>query len=161
MYRLGKKLPLNLLFTIALTPTLSLANDATTMNNKISQPMVAEQIFDKVHNNNNWKSAFATGKQAQVVFMSVSPATNPNNEIGMETHKFDQIIFVVEGDGKAELNGKVTPIKSGDMIFIPLGTAHNIINQNKEKELKILSVYSGNDIPAGSVYKKNTDEPKS
>lgn len=158
MHRL--KIRLNTLFVMALASTLPFASEATPMNNKISPPMVAEQIFEKVRANNNWKSAFATGEQGQVVFMSVSPATNPNNEIGMETHAFDQIIFVIEGEGKSELNGKVTPIKSGDMIFIPLGTAHNIINQNKDKELKILSVYSGTDIPAGSVYKKNTDEPK-
>lgn len=125
----------------------------------ISQPMVAEKIFEKVNNNSNWKSAFATGEQAQVVFMSVSPATNPNNEIPMETHKFDQIIIVVDGNGTSELNSKISAIKSGDMIFIPLGTAHRIVNSNKDKELKILSVYSGNDIPAGAIYKKSTDEP--
>jgi mannose-6-phosphate isomerase-like protein (cupin superfamily) len=150
---------LNIFFLMAIMPALSHATGATNMNN-ITQPMVAEQIYDKVRSNNNWKSAFATGAQAQVVFMSVSPATNPNNEIGMETHKFDQIIFVVEGNGNAVLNGKTSAIKEGDMIFIPLGTAHNIVNLNKDKELKILSVYSGNDIAADAMYKKNTDEPK-
>jgi quercetin dioxygenase-like cupin family protein len=145
-------------FLIAALPLLSQANENTNM--KITSPMVAKQIFDEVRNNHNWKSAFATGEQAQVVFMDVSPVTSPNNEIGMETHKFDQIIFVVEGDGNAILNGQTMPIKAGDMIFIPLGTAHNVINLNKSKSLKILSVYSGNDIAAGAVYKKNSDEPK-
>lgn len=160
MHRLTRKIRLNILFIIAFIPTLSFANVGTNLNNKISQPMVAEQIFDKARSNINWKSAFATGEQAQVVFMNVSPITNSNNEIGMETHKFDQIIFVVEGNGNAILNGKTTLIKTGDMIFIPLGTSHNIINLNKDKELKILSVYSGTDIPADAMYKKNSDEPK-
>lgn len=118
---------------------------------------VSSQIFDKVKQNDNWKLAFLTAKDAQVVFMSISPSTNPNNEIGMETHKFDQIIFVVEGNGKAILDGKTTMVKSGDMIFIPQGVEHNVKNSNAKQALKILSVYTSTDIPANSVFKKKSD----
>ncbi len=128
------------------------------MNNKITPPNTMAQIFEKAKENNNWKVAFATGKDAQVVFMSVSPSTNPKNEIGMETHNFDQIIFIVEGHGKAVLDGKTSTANTGDMVFIPQGTAHNIINLNPDKALKLVSVYSSMDIPANAVYKKNTDE---
>lgn len=122
--------------------------------------VVTNQIFDKVKENKNWKLAFLTAKEAQVVFMSITPNTNPNNEIGMETHKFDQIIFIVEGNGKAILNGKTTMVKSGDMIFIPQSVMHNVINLNDNKPLKILSIYSATDIPANSIYPKKTNEPK-
>lgn len=124
----------------------------------VSAPMVSKDIFDKVEANGNWKTAFATGEQAQIVFMNVSPATNPANEIGIETHKFDQVIFVVEGHGNAILNGVSTPIKEDDMIFIPKGTAHNVVNLEKNKPLKILSIYSKMDIPAGSTFKTKADE---
>lgn len=121
---------------------------------------VSSQIFDKVKQNNNWKLAFLTAKDAQIVFMNISPSTNPNNEIGMETHKFDQIIFVVEGNGKAILDGKTTMIKSGDMIFIPQGVEHNVTNSNAKNPLKILSVYTSTDIPANSAFKKKSDVPQ-
>ncbi|MHB1947813.1 MAG: cupin domain-containing protein [Gammaproteobacteria bacterium] len=121
---------------------------------------VSSQIFDKVKQNDNWKLAFLTAKHAQIVFMNISPSTNPNNEIGMEIHKFDQIIFVVEGNGKAILDGKTTMVKSGDMIFIPQGVAHNVTNSNAKKPLKILSVYSSTDIPANSAFKKKSDVPQ-
>lgn len=123
----------------------------------LSHAQVSSQIFDKVKQNDNWKLAFLTAKDAQIVFMNISPATNPNNEIGMETHKFDQIIFVAEGNGKAILDGKVTMVKSGDMIFIPQGVEHNVVNLNGKKPLKILSVYSSTDIPANAAYKKKSD----
>lgn len=132
---------------------------ATEMN-KIDDPTTIAQIFAQVKKNNDWKLAFLTGKNAQIVFMSVSPGTNPKNEIGMETHNFDQIIFVVEGNAKAVLNGKESSIKSGDLIFIPQGVEHNVINLDPNKPLKILSVYSENDIAAKSTYKTKSDEPQ-
>lgn len=155
MSRISKNMTLLLSSILAVVPGLSVADNA-----KITQAMVSENISDQADKNDNWKFAWATGQQAQVVFMNVSPATNPSNEIGMETHKFDQVIFVTEGHGNAVLNGKTTAIKKGDMIFIPLGTAHNVINLNKDKPLKIISVYSNTDIPANSVFPKKSDEPQ-
>lgn len=140
--------------------SFSLALNASAANNKTTEPMVAPQLFDKANANDHWKSAFATGKHAQIVFMSITPSTNPKNEIGVETHPFDQVIFVTEGNGKAVLNGKTVDVKAGDMIFIPLGTKHNVINSNSEKPLKIVSVYSDTDIPFNANYDKKENEPK-
>lgn len=137
-----------------------LANISLSDNLNQNKAVVTNQIFEKVKQNKNWKLAFLTAKDAQVVFMTISPDTNSNNEIGMETHKFDQIIFVVEGDGKAVLNGKSIMVKPGDMILIPQGVEHNVINLNAKNPLKILSVYSATDIPANTAYKKKSDVPK-
>lgn len=126
-------------------------------NGSIYAPMVTSQILKKAEENNNWKTAFATGKHAQVVFMNVSPETNPKNEIGLETHPFDQVIIVVAGKGKAVINDKEFPVSKGDMIFIPEGTPHNVINLEKEKSFKIISFYSSTDIPANSSFKNMSD----
>lgn len=124
------------------------------------QPMVVQNFFEEAKKNSNWKTAFATGKNEQIVFMNVSPFTNPNNEIGTEIHPFDQVILIVEGKGKATLNGKTSIVKDGDMIFIPQGTSHNVINLDRKKELKLISFYSEMDIPKGAVYKKKADQPE-
>lgn len=124
------------------------------------QPMVVPQFIEEARKNSNWKTAFATGKDEQIVFMNVSPFTNPNNEIGLEVHSFDQVILIVEGKGKAILNGKTSPIKDGDMIFIPQRTAHNIINLDTKKAMKLISFYSATDIPKGAVYKTKADQPE-
>lgn len=140
------------LFSLLTMTGVSFANDAVQ-----PKAVVATQVFNEVKKNDNWKLAFLTARHAQVVFMNITPTTNPKNEIGMEIHQFDQIIFVVEGKGKAILNGKTTMVKPGDMIFIPQGIQHNVINMNVNKPLKILSVYSATDIPANSAYPKNSD----
>jgi quercetin dioxygenase-like cupin family protein len=121
-------------------------------------PMVAPRLFEQALLNENWKLAFATGKYAQVVFMNVSPNTNPKNEIGMEIHPFDQVIIIVKGNAKVVLNEEETMAKEGDMIFIPQGTSHNVINVSQEEALKIVSFYSNTDIPANSTYKRKEDE---
>lgn len=156
-----KLIPLTNLLILGTIPTLSFAvNDKDVLNNTIIQPTITHQLFEKANKNTNWKSAFVTGKHNQVVFMNISPNTNPRNEIGMETHPFDQIILIVEGQGKADLGGEKSSVKSGDMLFIPQGTPHNLINSNDKNDLKIVSIYSDTDIPANSTYKKKEDEAK-
>lgn len=143
-----------LLFTIS-----SDAAEKEVVKDEI-QPIVATQFLEKAKKNTNWKTAFATGKHEQIVFMNISPQTNPYNEIGMEVHPFDQVIIIVEGKAKAVLGEQSSMVKEGDMIFIPQGTPHNVINLDKAKGLKLISFYSENDIPAGAVYGKKADAPK-
>lgn len=122
------------------------------------EPIVISQVNDVTKKNTNWKKALVTGKSEQVVLMNISPVTNPNNEIGVEVHSFDQVILIVEGKGKAVLEKKETLVKEGDMIFIPEGTQHNVINLNKSQPLKLMSFYSATDIPSGAVYPKRSDQ---
>lgn len=124
------------------------------------EPMVVQKFFEEAKKNKNWKTAFATGKDEQIVLMNISPLTNPSNEIGDEVHPFDQVIIIVEGSAKALLNGKTSLVNEGGMIFIPKGTSHNVVNLDREKALKLVSFYSKTDIPQGAVYQKKSDQPK-
>lgn len=147
------------LVTVAIIPTLSFAaEEKNASEEKVSPATVVQQLFKKAQSNENWKLAFLTGKYAQVVFMSISPNTAPKNEIGEEKYPFDQIIFIVKGSGKAVLNKQSSAVKEDDMIFIPQGTSHNVINTNEKEELKLVSIYSDMDIPADATYKKKEDE---
>lgn len=78
----------------------------------------------------------------------------------MEAHQFDQVIFVVKGEAKAVLNGKELMVTADDVIFIPQGTPHNVINLNRNKAFKIISVYSANDIIENAAYKKKSNSLK-
>jgi mannose-6-phosphate isomerase-like protein (cupin superfamily) len=121
------------------------------------EPMVVRHVFEKTNFNENWKVPLATGEETQVVIMSVSPKTNPQNEVGTETHAFDQVIFIISGQAKVILDKKEHLVKKGDMIFVPLGTPHQIINLNQDKPLKLMSVYSQKDMP-DVIFKKQADE---
>lgn len=132
---------------------------AQNTENENVQGVVVQNLFEKARKNDNWKTAYITGEQEQIVFMNISSRTNPNNEIGSETHTFDQAILIVEGTGQSILNGKTSRVKSGDLIFIPNGMMHNVVNQEKNKSLKIISFYSATDIPEGTTYKTKADQP--
>ena len=154
-----KRTLISTILVSALITSSSFASpQANTDENKISA-LITPQIFDMAKKNEYWKFAFVTGKAAQVVFMNITPTTNPNNEIGMETHPFDQVIFVVEGQAKSVLNDKNSTVTVGDMIFIPQGIPHNFINLNAKKPFKIISIYSATDIPENAIYKKKSDTP--
>lgn len=160
---IGKKaILLAAIVSVAMTASAaSVASSPNTVKSATTPPMVIEKINEKTVNNDNWKTALATGKQGQIVLMSVSPQTNPTNEVGMETHRFDQIIYITSGNAKVILNGQPHMANTGDLIFIPEGTAHNIINLNKDKPLKLISVYTLMDIPPNSTYHTKADQSKS
>ena len=149
----------SILFSTALLATASLAAADQDAAGSSIQPVVIEKVVKEAQKNSNWKTAAVTGKSEQIVYMNVSPASNPNNEIGVEVPSFDQVILIVQGKGKAVLNGKETQVKEGDLIFIPEGTNHNVINLGKDKELKLISFYSSTDIPSGAAYAKKSDQP--
>ncbi len=123
------------------------------------QPMIIHDIVKQAQKNENWKTAVATGKYEQIVFMNVSPTTNPKNEIGLEVHPFDQVIYVIEGEGTMVLDDSSSKVKEGDVIFVPTGTSHNLINLRAHKPLKVISFYSSTDIPAQSAFPKKDSEP--
>ncbi|MDR3441856.1 MAG: cupin domain-containing protein [Legionella sp.] len=148
-----------LLISGLISPSLCARSQEPEVNNKLNT-VISPKIFEMAKKNENWKLALVTGKDAQVVFMNITPNTNPNNEIGLETHPFDQVIFVVEGKAKSVINGKKSTVTTGDMIFIPQGVPHNFINLDMKKPFKIISVYSATDIPKNVAYKRKSDTPQ-
>lgn len=147
------------LFSTAMIATATLSAGTQDAATSGFQPVIIEKVVKEAQKNTNWKTAAVTGKSEQVVYMNVSAVTNPNNEIGVEVHPFDQVILIVQGKAKAVLDGKESTVKEGDLIFIPEGTSHNFINLGKDKELKLISFYSSTDIPAGAAYAKKSDQP--
>ncbi|MBL7479556.1 cupin domain-containing protein [Legionella bononiensis] len=159
----GQGIKTTLISTLLMSTLIATSSFASSKesvaDNKINAA-ISPQIFEMAKKNENWKLALVTGKDAQVVLMNITPKTNPNNEIGVETHQFDQVIFVVEGHAKSILNGKNSTVTAGDMIFIPQGIPHNFINLDAKKPFKIISVYSATDIPENAVYKHKSDMPQ-
>jgi len=145
--------------TAALIITLFAPVSLCAMEHKGIRPVIISQFIEEAKKNTDWKRAIVTGEQEQIVFMNVSSYTNPdNNEIGIEIHQFDQAILIVEGKGRAVIEEMQKVVEEGDLIFIPKGTQHNVINLGQDSPLKLISFYSDTDIPKGSVYKKKSDE---
>jgi mannose-6-phosphate isomerase-like protein (cupin superfamily) len=66
---------------------------------------------------------------------------HPGDEIGDEIHNLDQFFRIESGNGKIVLDGKETEVSDGDVIIVPSGTKHNVINVGKEN-LKLYTIYS-------------------
>jgi mannose-6-phosphate isomerase-like protein (cupin superfamily) len=103
--------------------------------------------------NDYFRKVIVTGKNLQLVLMSLLP----NEDIGMEVHEdVDQFFRIDEGDGFCEIEGKgKTPIKDGSSIVIKAGTYHNIIAG--DKGLKLYTIYAPPNHPPNRGQKTKAD----
>jgi len=100
-------------------------------------------------NNTNYRKVLFTGQYSQLVLMSLLP----KEEIGMEVHQnVDQFFRFESGQGLAVLNGEETIFKANDVIVVPAGTNHNIINTSETEPLKLYTIYSPANHPDGVVF---------
>ncbi len=89
--------------------------------------------------NENFRHVLYTGAHSQLVVM----ALKPREEIGEEVHaESDQFFRFEEGTGRAILNDTTYEIHAGDVLIIPAGTKHNIINLSDLNFLKMYTLYS-------------------
>lgn len=89
--------------------------------------------------NSNFRQVLYTSKHSQLVLMTLKP----NEEIGMETHPDNDQFFRFEsGQGKVNIDGTEYEVKNGDVVIIPAGSAHNVINTSATESLKMYTIYS-------------------
>lgn len=89
--------------------------------------------------NKNFRKVVYTGPHLQVVLMSLGEG----EEIGEETHKdTDQFFRIESGNGKCIIDGNEYQVKDGDVVVIPAGAKHNVINTNSEEDLKLYTIYA-------------------
>ena len=64
-------------------------------------------------------------------------------EIGEEVHIcIDQFFWFANGKGKCIIDGNEYNIVNGDVIIIPAGSGHNVINKDASEELKMYTIYA-------------------
>ena len=83
--------------------------------------------------NSTLRKIICTGVHSQLVAITIPPGAETEEEAQGTS---DQVVFVVEGAGKAILNGQVEVAGEHDAIFIPAGTAHKFKNSGGS-DLKI------------------------
>lgn len=111
--------------------------------------MYAEDIKKLTKQNTNFRTVLYTGKHSQIVAMSIPVG----GDIGEEVHpQTDQILFFVDGEGQAVLNGEKRPVEEHDVVFVPAGTTHNFINTGDE-DLKLFTVYAPPAHPDGTIHR--------
>jgi len=88
--------------------------------------------------NNNFRKVLYTGKYLQLVLMSLKVG----EDIGEETHQnIDQFFRFESGNGKCIIDDTEYVVTGGDVIIIPSGAKHNVINIDSKTELKMYTLY--------------------
>ena len=88
--------------------------------------------------NDNFRKVLYTGKHLQLVLMSLKPG----EEIGEEIHQNNDQFFRFEsGTGKCTIDENNYHVTEGDVIVVPAGTKHNVINTSDEP-FKMYTIYS-------------------
>lgn len=75
--------------------------------------------------NNDFRRVLYTGRNLQLVLMTLQPG----EEIGEEVHHDrDQFFRIEQGQGEIVIDGKATPVQAESAIIVPAGARHNLIN---------------------------------
>lgn len=96
-------------------------------------------IEKETEQNTNFRKVLYTGKNSQLVLMSLLP----NEDIGSEIHKENDQFFRFEsGDGQVIIDGTKYYVEDGDAVVVPAGAEHNVINASSSKPLRFYTIYS-------------------
>lgn len=99
--------------------------------------------------NSFFRKVLFTAPHSQLVLMSLKPS----EEIGMEVHsENDQFFRFEKGEGKVIISGQEYAVKDGDVIIVPAGNMHNVINASTTEELKLYTIYSPAHHPDGTIH---------
>ena len=107
-------------------------------------------IVKLTKDNTDYRRVIYTDDYTQVVLMNI----NPQEDIPNEVHShLTQIFHIVDGVCMAVINDKFVKVaEDGEMLIIPAGTEHRILNPSEVNELKFYTVYSPPEHPAGTVH---------
>jgi len=105
------------------------------------------------------KSTATAGRQ----FVLGAPCPSATQFIGLippgrapdHFHRYDEVIYVLEGQGVLEIGGEHAPIRPGTCIHLPRTLVHCLANTG-ESELRLLGVFRPAGSPAEAYYPDGT-----
>lgn len=107
-------------------------------------------IEDEVNKNDFFRKVLFTGKFCQLVVMTLKP----NEDIGLEVHNnLDQFFRFEDGEGKVIIDSEEFVVGEDDVVVVPAGSEHNIINTSSTQPLRLYTVYSPPNHPENTIHK--------
>ncbi len=95
-------------------------------------------VVELARKNDEFRKVIWTGEKTQLVLMAIPEG----GEIGGEVHEgHDQLLYFVEGKGRAKIGDVETDVADGDVSIVPSGTYHNFANTGSGM-LKLFTTYS-------------------
>jgi mannose-6-phosphate isomerase-like protein (cupin superfamily) len=105
--------------------------------------------------NENFRKVLYTGKYLQLVVMTLQAG----EEIGKEVHDtVDQFFRVEAGEAKFVFNNTEIQLAGEDeVVIVPAGTWHNVINNSSSEPLKLYTIYAPPNHPDGTIHKDKAE----
>lgn len=114
-------------------------------------------IEDLTEENSNFRRVIYTGKNLQLVLMTLQP----KEEIGAEVHEDrDQFFRIESGEGEIVIDGKASKVESDFGIIVPAGAKHNLINTGS-KPLQLYTLYGPPEHRDQIVHETKADAERS
>jgi mannose-6-phosphate isomerase-like protein (cupin superfamily) len=99
--------------------------------------------------NTNFRTVLHTSEFQQLVVMCIPVG----GEIGQEVHdENDQFIRIEAGQAEAMIDGRKITLGDDDVIIIPRGAEHNVVNTSSTEDLKLYTIYSPPHHKDGTVH---------
>jgi len=99
--------------------------------------------------NADFRRVLYTGKNLQLVLMTLPPGC----DIGEEVHEDrDQFFRIEEGEGTIAIDGVDNRVEDDFAVIVPAGARHNVINSGS-RPLKLYTIYAPPEHRDGVVHK--------
>ena len=104
-------------------------------------------------NNADFRRVLYTGRNLQLVLMSLAPG----EEIGLETHDDrDQFFRVERGAGEVSIDGVKSAVKADNAFIVPAGARHNVVN-TAAGLLRLYTIYGPPEQRDGVVHRTKAE----
>jgi len=108
-----------------------------------------ENIEEATLGNEDFRRVLYTGKNLQLVLMTLPPGC----DIGEEVHEDrDQFFRIEEGRGTVYIDGKANEVEDDFAVIVPAGALHNVVNSG-DQPLKLYTLYGPPEHRDGIVHK--------
>jgi mannose-6-phosphate isomerase-like protein (cupin superfamily) len=93
----------------------------------------------------------ASGLRSATHFVGYIPTARAPDHM----HHYDEVIYILDGEGAMHMNGETTPLRRGSCIHLPARTVHCLENFGPEA-MKVVAVFRPAGSPAAAYYPDGT-----
>ena len=112
-----------------------------------------DNIETRTIENEDFRRVLYTGKNLQLVLMTLQPG----EEIGEEVHDDrDQFFRIEEGHGEIRIDGTANVVEGDFAVIVPAGARHNVVNSGKVP-LRLYTIYGPPEHRDGIVHKDKAE----
>ena len=136
---------------------MSISTSPVELNSISNKKGFKTNIEDETLENDSFRKVLYTAKNMQLVLMTLKPG----EDIGEEVHNnIDQFFRIEAGNGKSIINNNEYELSDGDIIIVPQGSKHNIINTGNVA-LQMYTIYTPPNHQDGIEFASKEEAEKS